>query len=170
MAVTANNIQFGFARLALVAAWTVAILWLVLLAFVALQKEKDWWLFQFLAIPFVPGCMAVSWVVKIVGWIIAGFFTPGPELDIQLQAYRDYERCKAGLFNFWLITCWLLMWVSADLIGNLAFRYDMSIVLGRVTGFLGMMIILIPVTFVLAFIADEILTRLRLHKIRIMSS
>jgi hypothetical protein len=164
--VTANNIQSGFARLALVAAWTVAILWLVLLASLA----PYWDSFKWAAILLVPVCKIISWVVKIVGWIIAGFFTPGPELDIQLQAYRDYERCKAGLFNFWLITCWLLMWVSADLIGNLAFRYDMSIVLGRVTGFFGMMIILIPVTFVLEFIADEILTRLRLHKIRIMSS
>jgi hypothetical protein len=30
--------------------------------------------------------------VKIVGWIIAGFFTPGPELDIEQQAWRNYER------------------------------------------------------------------------------
>jgi hypothetical protein len=160
MAVTANNIQFGFARLALVAAWTVAILWLGLLAIVALQKERDWELFQFLAIPFVPGSMAVSWAVKIVGWIIAGFFTPGPELDIEQRAWRNYERHKTVLFNFWLITCWLLMWVSADLIGNLAFSYDISIVLGRVTGFFGMMIILIPVTFVLEFFVEEIVWRL----------
>jgi hypothetical protein len=163
-------VTFGFARLALVAAWIVAIPWLILLAGwgqTALQQE-NWDRFKWSAILLFPVCKLISWCVKIVGWIIAAFFTLEPELEIEQWAFRSFSRYKAVLFNFWLIACWLLMWEAADVVGNLALTYGTeffdvrppySLMAGRIIGFFIAMTLLLLATIVLDFIVDEILNR-----------
>jgi hypothetical protein len=146
-AVTADNIRLGFARLALVAAWNVAVPWLIFLAIWSVRAFQatnwDWFWFKWSAVLVVPVCKRVSWFVKTVGWVIAGFATPGPELEIEQQAFRAFARDKAALFNVWLIVCWLLVWEAADFTGSFASSYNYSILAGRVTGFLITAILLV---------------------------
>jgi len=67
---TAANIRFGFARLALLVAWIVAIPWLIVLAgwsVTALPAANwNWDSFKWSAILVLPVCKLVSWFVKIV--------------------------------------------------------------------------------------------------------
>jgi len=160
---TAANIRFGFARLALLVAWIVAIPWLIVLAgwsVTALPAANwNWDSFKWSAILVLPVCKLVSWFVKIVEWVIAGFATPGPELDIEQQAFRAFARDKAVFFNVWLIVCWFFVWEAADFTGALASSYDYSIIAGRVTGFLITGILLLLATIVFNEIIDEILIR-----------
>jgi hypothetical protein len=159
---TSENIRFGFARLALVAAWIVAIPWLVLLvswAPAALHQE-NWDGFKWIAILLIPVCKLISWCVKIVGWIIAGFFNQEPKhLEIEQQAFRNFSRHKTVLSNFWLIACWLLMWETSDIVGKLALELDYSVLFGRIFGFFCAGIVLLVATFLLDMIVDEILIR-----------
>src|SRR5205807_9767110 len=78
------------------------------------------------AILIVPVCKLVSWSVKIVGWVMAGFFNPGPEPPLEQQTFRVLAQDKAMLFNGWLLVCWPLLWVSDRLMTKTP-RLDKSI-------------------------------------------
>jgi hypothetical protein len=163
-AMIADNIRFGFARLALVAAWIVAIPWLIFLAGWSVRAFQaanwNWESFKLSAILVVPVCKLVSWTVKTVGWVIAGFATPGPEPEIEQQAFRAFARDKAVFFNIWLIGCWVLVWEAADFAGSVASSYDYSILAGRVTGFLMTAILLLVATIVVNEIVELLIRKI----------
>jgi hypothetical protein len=156
---TSENIRFGFARIALVAAWAVAIPWTISVATLSPEafQTENWDWFKWDAIMIVPVCKLVSWSVKIAGWIIRGFLTP-PHLDVEQQAFRLFAQYKAILANIWLIVSWFLVWEAADLAGKIAPDHFVA---GRVSGLVIATVLLGVATFILdAFFMDEILIRL----------
>jgi hypothetical protein len=160
---TADNMRFGFARLALVAAWIVAIPWLISLAGFAVRafQAADWNQYKWAAILVFPVSKLVSWSVKIVGWVIAGFLPQGPELETEQMAFRYFAQCKAVLTNVWLIFCWFLIWTAADYTGELVPPY---LVAGRVSGFVIATVLLTVLTFILdGLLVDEFLIRMVLN-------
>jgi hypothetical protein len=162
--VTADNIRFGFGRLALVAAWVVAIPWLIGLAVVAVHhafQTDDWEQFKWAAILAVPISKLVSWSVKVVGWVIAGLQGPDAELKPEQMAFRNFAQCKAILANVWLIVCWFFVWEAADLAGELV---PSHFVAGRVGGLVAATVLLAIATAILDMIVDEILIRMVLQR------
>jgi len=157
---TSENVRVGFARLAIVAAWVVAIPWLIVLAGWSVRAFQatnwNWDSFKWSAILVVPVCKLVSWFVKIVGWIVSGFLA-APDLNIQEQAILWYERYRAALLNVWLVFCWFLAWQGADFAGELAIAYGFSVAVGRIFGLVFVALVEIAASFVLYAIVDEIL-------------
>jgi hypothetical protein len=160
---TRENVRVGFARLAIVAAWIVAIPWLFVLAGWSVRAFQatnwNWDSFKWSAILVVPVCKLVSWSVKIFGWVVAGFFPAPTDLSIKEQAILSYERDRAVLSNIWLILCWFLAWQVADFAGELAMAYGHSPASGRIIGLLVVSLTEIAASFVLYAIVDEILIR-----------